>query len=269
MSVVLTSVTITDPNWGGDSKCSTPDSASVPVRLTACAPDISGVEVTLSYGGEDTDTQSSDSAGLLAFNLPWWKRTYSVTVNTDTLPFRHVLLEGTTLQLDPNYTSSLAIGLAPRPDHDYICVARPKNVLVKGPLYLTDSVLGSFVLDQGGGTSIDSSLTTISSSGYTRSDGTTCPSGDITIQYHVDTMTGLLWIHIWADVNYCPRLQYGSQRLARASLPLTLDTSMFSSDVVMFRGTRDWSQPGYDQATVKNLHQYVYGFTPATYLLTE
>lgn len=265
--------TITDP--GGDAGCDTPPGATVYIPLSACSSSLEGVNATLSHDGDIVCSATSDSSGYFAFDVPWLVQDYDVSIDPDTLPFRNIENPNSHLSINPNISypanQSISLILTGTPSDYCICMTNPTKIPVKNTLYLTDSVLGSTVLSQNGfgPTPFWRGFLSFTTPLYTRPDGITCPSVDMYVSYGLDGTTGLLSVSFWADWNYCPHAQIGENRIAEETIRFSVDLSMVSENIVMFNAVRDWSQAGSNQASVKNIHQYVYNFSKVTYLITE
>lgn len=272
---IIRSFRVTDPNYGSDGDCTTPASAVVHIPIKGCASDLSGIDFTLTYDSSSI-AGTSDENSRVAFTVPWWPNIFTWSADPATLPFRlSVNPANTSLSINPNITDPPTTDLASVINLSYNttlynCIQHPGGPIpIKKTLYLTDSVLGSTTLTNIG-SGVYSWTTTLTALSYARSsDGVVCPSALVDVMYRFDVSTGLLWIWLWTDASYCPHVTSGAAHIAQASVACTLDSSMLGSDVVIFRASRDWSIPGGDQTAVKDIHRYVYGFAPATYLISE
>lgn len=258
-------LTVTSPADG-------PGVSEIQLFVTGCASDLSGITLTITARGCSEGVSASgttDANGIISMMVPTANITYDVVVNPDTLPFRLQQPTPGTINITPTTQTQYLVSLSMTTAYPTICTYFPVKIPLKNILYLTDSVFGSLPLMFVSSNVYYTATPEFTSPHYTRTeDSVECPARLTRIWYYVDFGIGKIRMWVFYDASFCPTIPEFSSVYLEAAVPLVLDDSMFGSDIVIFRGTRDWSSPSLP-ANVKKLFSYLYGFQQAEYIVSE
>lgn len=269
---IIREIHITDPNWGGNTDCETPSGGTIYFPMSACAPDLSGVNFSIldNLDNSTIATGTSDSTGYSGFDVSWNLYPFGNTWTSDNPPFRNLLpsADSRRIPIDPNiifnnYVFSFSV------PSGYTCIPKPTHVITRNTLYLTDSVLGSTTLTHDANSrNWEGTLTAVLDSSYTRPDGIVCPLREFTVWFVLLGDTGNLSIRLCVDANYCPAVNVAPNTFVETQIPYIADLSMIDSDIVMFRANHDWSSAA-SQSQFGGAFMYAYMGLVADYIISE